>query len=64
MTEADQEAVQIADRVLDRVARGVPAGREMHAVEVMPVLRALALWRAAAFAGADALAGAKERATD
>lgn len=64
MTDADQEAVRIADRVLARVARGVTAGREMYAAETLPVLRALALWRAAALAGADALAAAKMRATD
>lgn len=53
--EAFAGDIEVADRVVERVAQGVPSGREMHAAEVASVLRALVLWKSAAFAAHDAL---------
>jgi len=62
MTE--QEAITILDRVLERAARGVPLGREINADEMAGVLRGAATWKAAAFAAAEALQDAHQRAIE
>lgn len=64
MPMTEQEAITIADRVLERVRRGVPSGREIHADEIIPVLCALAIWKAHAEAGAAYIADAEKRALE
>lgn len=45
MNEQQQRDEKILQRVLDRVARGVPEHKEIEAEETMPVLRAAERWR-------------------
>lgn len=45
--EAFSEDLAVADRIVSRVERGVPRGREVHAGEVMPLIRAYVVLRAA-----------------
>lgn len=58
------EDIAVLDRVLDRVQRGVPKGREINDDEVMPVLRAAYTWRNAACAASSALTDARLRALE
>lgn len=46
--EAFADDLETADRIVERVKEGVPAGREMMADEVMPFIRAYVLMRSTA----------------
>lgn len=43
--EAFSDDLIIADKILERAKKGVTDGRQMHANEVMPFIRAYALMR-------------------
>jgi len=62
MTE--QEAIETAERVVSRIAMGVPMHREAHGAEVRALAAAYVLMRDAAAAGAEALQDAHQRAIE
>lgn len=64
LTDINTSDIEALDRVLDRVKRGVPAGREIHQSEILPVLRAAYMWREAAMAANQVIQDAHKRALE